>query len=170
MSQIACYGIRSADNKTADAESRRVHPDIEWELADWAFQKIVTLFGTPEVDLFASRINKKCIKYVSWHRDPDAMTINAFTISWNNCYFYAFPPFSIILKTLRKIISDKARGIVIVPLWPTQPWYPLYKSLLISDLITFKSNKSPIMSFHSSNRNIHTTLTLVAGILCGRRG
>lgn len=166
---MASY-IRSSDNKTADEESRRVHPDIEWELADWAYQEIISTFGTPEVDLFASRINKKCTKYISWHRDPDAVTIDAFTISWADYRFYAFPPFSVILKTLRKVISDKATGIVVVPLWPTQPWYPLYKSLLLSDPIHFNANKNPIMSFHSSSRNIHNKLTLVAGLLCGRRG
>lgn len=162
--------IRSSDNKTADAESRRVHPDIEWELADWAYQKILTSFGTPQLELFASRINKKCKNYVSWHRDPDAMNINAFTIYWGDCLFYAFPPFSIILKVLRKIATDKAKGIVVVPLWPTQPWYPLFKRLLLSDVIVLKASKNPIISSHSRNRNIHNKITLVAGILCGRRG
>lgn len=166
---MACY-ISSADNQTADAESRRIHPDIEWELASWAFEEIVLSFGSPKIDLFASRINKKCSTYVAWHRDPDAFTINAFTISWNDHYFYAFPPFSMVLKTLRKIVSDKARGIVVVPLWPTQPWYPLFKTLLLSDLLIFNANKNPIISYHSSNRNIHTKITLVAGILCGQRG
>lgn len=167
---VASY-IKSSENQTADAESRRIHPDIEWELADWAYQEIVDAFRPPEVDLFASRINKKCSRYVSWHRDPDAMAVNAFTISWADFYFYAFPPFSVILKTLRKIVSDSATGIVVVPLWPTQPWYPLFKSLLISkSFITFKANTNPIVSFHSSHRSIHRKVTLVAGILCGRRG
>ncbi|CAH3957833.1 unnamed protein product [Pieris brassicae] len=47
----------SADNSVADAESQRVHPDIEWS---YAFQKIVHHFGYPEVDIFASRSNCKC--------------------------------------------------------------------------------------------------------------
>lgn len=166
---MASY-IKSSDNTTADAESRRVHPDIEWELADWEYQDIISVFGVPQVDLFASRINKKCYNYISWHRDPDAMSIDAFTVSWTDYCFYAFPPFSIILRTLRKIITDRARGIMIVPLWPTQPWYPLYKSILLSEVIICNAHNNPIVSSHSSNHNIHTNLTLVAGILCGRRG
>lgn len=47
--------IRSADNVVADAESRRIHSDIEWELADWAFQLIINKFGLPDIDTFASR-------------------------------------------------------------------------------------------------------------------
>ena len=88
--------IKSADNQIADAESRRIHPDIQWELSEYAYNTIVKKFGKPTIDLFASRINKKCNIYVSWHRDPDAYTVNAFTKNWSNYSFYAFPPFSMI--------------------------------------------------------------------------
>lgn len=39
--------IKSADNSVADAESRRSHPDVEWELNDVAFQEIIKSFGKP---------------------------------------------------------------------------------------------------------------------------
>lgn len=160
--------IKSSENETADAESRRVHPDIEWELSDDCFQSIVHQFGHPVVDLFASRVNNKCTNYVSWHRDPDALAINAFTLNWSHWFFYAFPPFAIILKVLMKIISDKARGIVVVPKWPSQAWYPIFQRLLTSEIIEFKPNENNIAS-HSSNRHIQENLTLVVGTLCGRR-
>ena len=48
----------------------------------------------------------------------------AFSHSWSQESFYAFPPFSMIFHYLKKIEMDKGGGIVIVPLWPTQPWYP----------------------------------------------
>lgn len=124
---IYAHYIKSSEIRVADAESRKVHPDVEWSLTELAFDKIVHCFGLPLIDLFASRLNKKCALYVSWDRDPDAFAINAFTISWSDKYFYAFPPFPIILKTLRKIILDKAIGIVVLPLWPTQPWYPIFE-------------------------------------------
>jgi hypothetical protein len=158
--------IRSIDNTIADAESRKNHPDIEWELSGHCFLQLVKTFGQPEIDLFASRINHKCQKYISWHRDPDAFAINSFTVTWAGQYFYAFPPVSMILKTLRKIISDEARGILIVPKWQAQPWYPLFKSLLISDTICFCPNEQNLIS-HSSSQ-MHKTITLVAGVLCGK--
>lgn len=52
---IACY-IKSSDNKMADSESRRIHLDIEWKLADWSYQELVSTFGTPQTDLIVSRI------------------------------------------------------------------------------------------------------------------
>lgn len=158
--------IKSRDNCVADYESRKTHPDIEWELSDWAFETLTCTFGYPNIDLFASRINKKCDTYISWHRDPDAIAIDSFTVSWSHYFFYAFPPFSIILKTLRKIITDKAQGIMVVPLWPTQPWYPVFRSLLISETVAFPPKSHALLS-HSSSRRIHDSITLVAGILSG---
>lgn len=160
--------IRSEDNIIADAESRRNHPDIEWELSNPAFKRLTATFGQPQVDLFASRINKKCLNYVSWHKDPDAFAINAFTLDWSEFFFYSFPPISVILKTLRKIILDKATGILVVPLWETQPWFPVFLRLLKSDIITFKPGENVLVS-HFSRDNIKSSLTLVAGVLCGRR-
>lgn len=119
------------------------------------------------MDLFADRLNKKCAKYVAWQRDPDVFQINAFTMNWSKFYFYAFPPFTIILKVLRKIILNEARGLMIVPVWPNQPWFPIFKGLLQSDTITLLPNKDFIIS-DFSNRQIHSTLTLVAGVLSGR--
>lgn len=53
------------------------------------------------------------------------MTKDAFTISWENENFYAFLLFSLILKTLPKIKSEKAEVFVFVLDWSGQAWFPL---------------------------------------------
>ncbi|XP_011858469.1 PREDICTED: uncharacterized protein LOC105556025, partial [Vollenhovia emeryi] len=116
--------IPSRENVEADTLSRIENLDIEWELSDYAFQGIIKSFGEPEIDLFASRINSKCKTYCAWKRDPDAKAINAFTLKWSDLDFYAFPPFSMIARVLQKIKNDKASGIVVVPLWTGQTWFP----------------------------------------------
>lgn len=161
--------ISSSDNYVADQESRRINADVEWELADDAFLKICRIFGQPEIDLFASRLNKKCHKFVSWHRDPEAFAIDAFTLSWSDCYFYIFSPFCLILRVLQKNFNDKGEGIVVVPLWPSQPWYPLFKKLLVSDPVVFSPDKRYLSSPYSSEHKLQQNLTLVAGLLSGRR-
>lgn len=163
---VASY-IRSSENVIADKESRRSHPDTEWELSAPGYRKLTDTYGIPEVDLFANRINKKCDTYVSWHRDPDAFAFDAFTLDWAKFFFYAFPPVSVILKALRKIISDKAEGILVVPNWSSQPWYPLYMRLLVSNL-TQLHPKDVIISNYS-NRSIQESTILVAGVLSGQR-
>uniref|UniRef100_A0A1Y1LH23 Reverse transcriptase domain-containing protein n=1 Tax=Photinus pyralis TaxID=7054 RepID=A0A1Y1LH23_PHOPY len=160
--------IKSRDNLEADRESRRnLSFETEWELSDKAYRKITSTFGFPVIDLFASRLNKKCKIFVSWFRDPEAFEVDAFTLIWTNLFFYAFPPFAIILRTLCKIKTDQARGILIVPLWPAQPWFPMFRSLLVGQPIVFK----PDINLLSLNRQPHPmwkNLTLVAGILSGQ--
>lgn len=160
--------IRSCENTDADAESRNLNIDTEWELSSDAFREIVSKFGNPEIDLFASRINTKCEKYISWKRDPYALNIDAFTINWHDFFFYAFPPFSLVLKVLQKIKADKATGILIVPHWPAQPWYPVFMSLSIVEPITFPPSKRLLSSVFSDVHPLHHHLSLVASILSGK--
>lgn len=160
--------VRSSHNVEADCESRRINIDTEWELCSQSFLKIVTRFGQPDIDLFASRINAKCERYVSWRRDPYAYNIDAFTLDWHPFFFYAFPPFAMILKILNKIVNDGATGILVVPFWPSQAWYPLFRSLCIGETITFPPNKQLLSSVFRTTHPLHHHLSLVASIVCGK--
>ncbi|XP_074105591.1 uncharacterized protein LOC141531585 [Cotesia typhae] len=165
---VATY-IPSALNVDADAASRVKNLDTEWELSPVVFQKILKVLGSPSIDLFASRINKKCVRFCSRYPDPDAESVDAFTVSWSKEYFYAFPPFALVLPTLRKIINDEAVGIVVDPLWKAQPWYPLFTSLLSEPPLIFKPSLSLLLS--PSRQELHplaTKLSLVVGKLSGR--
>lgn len=54
--------IKSSDNVVADKESRVISEETEWEIANYAFEKITDCFGPFDIDLFASRNNAKCEK------------------------------------------------------------------------------------------------------------
>ncbi|EFN81403.1 hypothetical protein EAI_09447, partial [Harpegnathos saltator] len=122
--------IASIDNVIADAESRISDTNTEWSLSEQAFRAVEGVFGPFDIDLFASIINAKLDLYVSWFPDPGSWAIDAFTLSWQSLYFYAFPPFIIIPRILRKIIDDEATGVLIVPWWPSQSWFPMFTCLL----------------------------------------
>lgn len=160
--------INSKENKEADTLSRKSFQDTEWELADYAFEKLTRTFGNFEVDLFASRCNAKCETYVTWKIDPDAWAVDAFTVSWKNLNFYAFPPFILILKVLRKIITDQSEGVVVVPYWPSQPWFPLFKKLVCSSCIYFEPDINLLTSPFRVPHNLHRTLGLLAAKLSGK--
>lgn len=159
--------IRSEDNKEADLESRKLEPETEYSLAIESFERIVERFGSPEIDIFASRTNCKCRKYISWKKDPGAWAIDAFTVKWD-FFFYAFPPFSIILRTLRKIRTEKCEGILVVPYWPAQPWFPIFESILKTDPILFKPDFNLLQSLNREPHPLWKTLTLVAGLLSSK--
>lgn len=161
--------INTKDNKEADEESRRINLDIEWELSERVFENIVQSFGRPEIDLFASRTNTKCHLFASWRQDPDAMVVDAFTLSWNKYYFYAFPPFTLLLKCIRKIIDDQASGILVFPYWPSQPWYPMLSAVLDSQIMFYGPSKTLLLSPSREYHPLHKQLTLGVARLCGRR-
>ena len=160
--------INTKDNYEADFLSRKKFQDTEWELNDYAFDEITQKYGFPKIDLFASRCNAKCPIYITWKTDPEAFTVDAFTISWRNRLFYAFPPFSLVTKMLHKIVNDKAEGIVVVPYWPSQPWFPLFQRLLDSDPIYFEPDVNLLTSPFRMTHNLYKTLRLVAAKLSGR--
>lgn len=161
--------IPSKENVEADALSRLKNQNGEWELASFAYNKIIRALDKPEIDLFATYQNKKCDRFVSWFPEPNAEKIDAFTFSWADLNFYAFPPFNLILKALVKIKKDKASGIMMVPDWPNQPWYPLFTKLLVSKPIIFKPNPNLI---NLPSRSIHHPrakhLTFIAGRLSAK--
>ena len=160
--------IASKENP-ADKESRITNIDTEWELAKFAFEAIILEFGIPEIDLFATKINKKCSKFCSWQRDPEALVINAFTLSWKKYFWYAFPPFSLIMKVLKKVKEDETTGIIIVPDWCSQPWYPIFLEMLIKPPLKFQPHNQLLLS--PCRKQIHplsSKLALIAGLISGR--
>lgn len=161
--------IASIDNSIADFESRVVSVDTEWSLSHDAFLKLLAVLGPFNIDLFASIINAKCSTYVSWFPDPGSVAVDAFTFSWANLRFYAFPPFILLPRVLRKILDDKAEGTVVVPWWPSQSWFPLFRHLLVGEPLLFSPDftllSSPFRRCHPAWR----TLSLAAGNLSGKR-
>ena len=126
----ACH-IPGVQNSEADTESRKFNESTEWSLDSVVFDSILALWGPFQIDLFASRLNFKVANYVSWKPDPGATFINAFLMNWQHHYFYAFPPFSLISTCLQKIEQDQASGVLLVPVWKTQPWFTILLHLLI---------------------------------------
>lgn len=128
-------------NVIADGKSRKFNDQLEWMLHKTVFQDICSTFGTPDIDLFASRNNTQLNRYISWTPDPGSEAVDAFSVDWKPFYFYAFPPFSLIMRCLIKVELDRAEGLLIVPKWPTQPWFPRLLSLLANDPIILPHRK-----------------------------
>ena len=141
----------------ADKESREAYSDTEWKLNPKLFDCLVTLWGTVSVDLFASRLNYQLKPFLSWRPDPEVMAIDAFSLDWREQYLYAFPPFSLINRVLQKVEQDQSQGIIIVPMWNTQVWFPRLLHLLIDFPVTLpKGRRTLLLPF---NREKHTLFT-----------
>ena len=126
-------------NTDSDIRSRQFNKNTEWELPLEIFQMLQTHFrdhGPFVIDLFALRLNYKIIPYYSFIPDLFTAHVDAFLISWSNKYsLYAYPPFSVLTRTLQKIRTDKVTVMLVFPLWPTQPWFNHLLQLLITGIV-----------------------------------
>ena len=109
--------ISGSSNVIAEGESMHFHSqDTEWMLnPELLIGALKTLNFQPEIDLFASLLNKQLPVFCSFRPDSGASFINAYTISLAKEKLYCFPPFSGILQVLQKIIQDQATCVVVVP-------------------------------------------------------
>ena len=67
-----------------------------------------------------------------------------FICNWNIQNFYAFPPFSLISRVLQKIENENANGILIVPAFTTQPWFPRLLRLLIKPPVKLPNSRDSL--------------------------
>lgn len=120
-------------NALADCLSRKKNVvQTEWSLDQKVVSQIFQKWDSPHIDLFATRLNKKLQVFVSPVPDPLAHAVDALTLDWKGLWAYAFPPFPLILPSLRKIQSEECLVCLIAPRWESQPWFPLLLSLLIA--------------------------------------
>ena len=119
--------------------------------------------GEPEIDLFASWLNKQVKWYCSWQPDPEAIFVDSFLCDWGHETVYAFPPFSVIHKAIKKFIHDGARGILVVPLWKTQPWSTLLVEFMCKAPLVFDITTDELyLPFREGNHPLAGRLRMLA--------
>lgn len=110
-------------NVEADFRPRSVTDSSEWKLNPETFRMICKALGFPDIDLLASRISHNLPMYISWQPDPFSRGVDAFQQSWRNLESYAFLPYRLIGKVLRKVQIDMFTITLIIQAWQSQPWY-----------------------------------------------
>lgn len=111
-------------NVQADRASRTFYDtEAEWQLAPEVFEVLNAEFGPFDIDLFATRLNTQCPQFFSWKPDPEAIAFDALIQSWDFKSMYAFPPFSLTGRVLRKVAQEEVQVSIVLPLWTTQFWF-----------------------------------------------
>jgi hypothetical protein len=132
------------------------------------FNDITTLFGVPNIDLFASRLNAQVNTYCSWKPDPNASFVDAFTVDWSKYLSFIFPPFSLIGRCLQKVMEDRAECIMVVPVWTTQVWYNKVLELLIEHPRILPQQEDLLYLVHSKERHpLRKSIVMMACRLSG---
>lgn len=133
--------LSSSENFDADSLSRSRSASIEWTVSSTVAMRLFEVFGEPEIDLFASRLNKVVPNFISWSRDSSAVAVDAFSVSWQQfARPYAFPPISLMASVLDKLYYSQGTVLLLVfPIWPSQPWFPTLLHLLCSEIYEFSA-------------------------------
>ncbi|KAK3101647.1 hypothetical protein FSP39_005170 [Pinctada imbricata] len=168
---ISASHIPGETNVCADHKSRKFDDQLEWMLDPKVFKLISDRFGEPEIDLFASRLNKQTPNYCSWKPDPEAMYVNAFSVDWSKFYGYLNPPFSLLGKCVKKVRDDNAECIVVAPLWPTQTWFPQLLELLVENPVILPRDDNLLMQpdqdvCHPLIKTLTLMACRVSGVSC----
>ena len=79
---ISSIHIPGAENKMADKMSRVFSDNTEWMISIELFKILCDKFQfSPQIDLFATRLNKQIEKYVSWMPNPYCIAVNVLNLS-----------------------------------------------------------------------------------------
>lgn len=109
-------------NAEVDALSRQ-KACPEWHLTRTATTTIFRMWGTPEIDLFASRTAHIVPKYVSLDvNDQKAQHHNAFCHQWHYDLAWLFPPPNLIPRVLQHLNQASGDYILIAPKWSKVFW------------------------------------------------
>ena len=103
----------------------------EWTLSLPVLHQVWHLWGQPHVDMFATANNARLPTFISPLLDPQAWRIDALSFTWTGLWIYLFPPFPLLLEVLRRVSLTHCQAILISPVWPSQPWFPLLLRLLV---------------------------------------
>ena len=127
-------------NILADRLSRLSKPiATEWTLDQTICNSILSMTGFPNVDLFATRLNKRLPLYVSPIPDANALAIDAMSVNWDGMHAYAFPPFALIPVIINKIRQHHCKIVLVAPLWAEMSWFPDILRLLVAPPIRIPS-------------------------------
>ena len=163
---VATY-IPGIENVQADFCSRNFTDNTEWILNPHIFEKICDIWGVPDIDMFASRLNHKVETYVSWGKDPCAIENDAFTVDWDHWnLIYVFPPFSLISKCIRKIRRTRASVILVVPEWSGQVWFAQLRKPLVRDMMKFPPRPRNLLNPNLENQGTLIRDVPLRAVLC----
>lgn len=76
------------------------------------------------LDPFACHQSKVCARFASRRSDPEALAFDGCALDWRSEVVWINPPWALLPDIIGKIDSERPAGVLIVPVWPSQVWWP----------------------------------------------
>ncbi|KAA6367189.1 MAG: putative reverse transcriptase, partial [Streblomastix strix] len=137
--QIQAFHIHGIENTIPDSLSR-LATSGDYSLRSEVLLEVLSQFQVkPTIDMFSNRRNRKFKRFVSVTRDRWAVTQDSLSMSWKSEIPYLHPPIPLIPATLSKLKREGVQALLIVPNWPSQPWWPELRSMMSRFMILGES-------------------------------
>jgi hypothetical protein len=125
--------IPSEENLQADAASRfQLVPD--WHLDPQVFQLMASLWGHPQIDLFASLQSAQMLRFMSWRAADSPEAIDVVSIRWDFNLAYLFPPIPLLKRVVRKLELSRGVFLLVTPYWEAQTWFASLQALQVLEV------------------------------------
>ena len=111
-------------NEQADYLSRIVDYD-DWQLNPLIFSELNDIWGPYTIDRFADNINAQLARFNSRYGNPGSEAVDAFTVNWAGENNWLCPPVTLISRVIRHAQVCSAAGTLVVPAWPSAPFWPI---------------------------------------------
>ena len=143
--------VSRSNNIMADKLSREAYKDTDdWQVSRVMYGFITTKWRGCTIDRFATSYNKKCERFNSkvWLAGTEA--VDCMSEKWSNEVNWVVPPPKLILSVIKKIVSEKADSILVVPVWKSAAFWPALhfdNKQFISDTIYFQKRGNILPGF-----------------------
>ena len=116
-------------NVEADKLSRCFDAD-DWSIRTFIFKYLNEDYGPFTIDRFATDYNAKCLRFNSRWWVPGCESVDALKQNWDLENNWIVPPPRLILDCLKKIDSEKVKGVLIIPNWTSAEFWPIVLELI----------------------------------------
>jgi hypothetical protein len=156
--------IPGKENVLVDSLSR-MEVTGDYALKPEKFRQAVEVLGVqPTVDLFSHMLNRKLDPFVAMDGPLalGAVATDAFSFSWKGEIPYAFPLVQLVGRMLQRILEEQMTAVVVVPKWPSEPWWNLFRELQ-EKTVELGQAKEVLLPGQAMTGS-HVTLTLPTGL------
>ena len=109
-------------NQHADSLSKFSDTD-DWRLGRRAWERVVGAFGPFTCDRFAADGNRLLDCFCALHWCPGVWFVDCYSGHWGEGVSWWHPNPKEVPKVLAKVRADRARGALLLPLWPGAWWW-----------------------------------------------
>jgi hypothetical protein len=112
----------------------RFRPVPVWHLDSNVVSQMVSPWGTPQIDLFASRQSAQFRRFMSWRAADGPEAVDALSMVWVLSSGLPLPTHPLLLRVVGKLEVSKGVFLLVTPHWEAQMWFASLQALPVLEV------------------------------------